>query len=176
MPPSCCTIRYIPHTAIRLFFNQAFKDLWNRKFFEFTVSNPAYCPNSTCGALIYPFRSMKISSQTGYVYIHRALAMFKKQDPNTLTFRYAKIKKVWTCELCNRKMCVKCNARQHSTWFFKCASETQRAQNARQCALVGAHLEARDVATIVAQNPYNDKVMTRHRIFKHRLGKTPRAT
>lgn len=72
-------------------------------------------------------------------------------------------------------MCVKCNAKEHSTWFFKCVSETQRAQNARQCALEWAHLEALYVAKIVAQNPYNDK-MIRHQIVKDRLKKTPRAT
>jgi hypothetical protein len=102
--------------------------------------------------------------------------MFEKQGPNILTFPYAKIKRVWICDKCDKKMCVKCNAKEHSIWFSKCVSETQRAQNARQCALEGAHLEAREVAKIVAQNPYDDKVMSRHRVFKHRPRKTPRAT
>jgi hypothetical protein len=141
MPPKCCTEDPIPPRSAQNFFTNNFIDVWNRKWFEGLVKNPAYCPRTECGALIFPGPS----------------STKRERDPKTMIFPYAEIKAVWRCRDCHKKMCVVCNEKAHSA-DLPCVGEKIRAQNARFYARSGPHMKDGYIARIIAQNKYKDKM------------------
>jgi hypothetical protein len=146
MPPRCCNepirLVYVEHL-----FDKKFRHLWHRKWFESLVKNPAYCPHSTCGALIYP----------------GGLKTIKQRDPSTMIFPYSNIKRIWSCIHCGKRMCVSCNGEPHSS-DRPCVSEKIRARNARFYSRSGPQATSEQVVEIVARNRYEKYTKKRRRI------------
>jgi hypothetical protein len=116
-----------------------FKRLFNWKVFEFGVENGAYCPHTSCGTLIYP----------GFSAVEKWWSQEKR------IFPYSKKKKIWSCIVCEKKMCVTCNKAAHSLGL-PCVGEEERAWNARFYARARAAREDRYITEVIAQNKYKD--------------------
>ncbi|TGZ84766.1 hypothetical protein EX30DRAFT_7773 [Ascodesmis nigricans] len=54
MPPKCCTNDHIPLKHVEKLLSDQTKQLWNKKYKEFTTKNRIYCPVPNCGEWIPP--------------------------------------------------------------------------------------------------------------------------
>ncbi|KAK4542186.1 hypothetical protein LTR36_007033 [Oleoguttula mirabilis] len=87
MPPRCCTDEHINLKHVDKLFDLKFKNLWNRKYQEYSTSNRIYCPAPKCGEWIKPSHIHKDSH--GRKYAH--------------------------CPRCKTKVCTLCNNKMHKS-------------------------------------------------------------
>lgn len=77
----------IPLRHVDKLFDLRFKDLWNRKYAEYTTKHRLYCPTKNCGKWIKP------------KHIERDYATGRKRG---------------TCKECKTKVCQKCGLKWHA--------------------------------------------------------------
>ncbi|KAK5125736.1 hypothetical protein LTR85_012010 [Meristemomyces frigidus] len=102
MPPRCCTEEHINLKHVDKLFDLKFKNLWNRKYQEYSTSNRIYCPAPKCGEWIKPSHIHKDSH--GRKYAH--------------------------CPRCKTKVCTSCNNKMHKS--SDCPKDPEIAQLVEQ--------------------------------------------